>query len=350
MPSRTSVRTMTELHVLGGGRGESLILRLPDDTWGVIDCCASHPTRAESNGTWRFLQERGVTELAFLCLTHPHADHYRGMLLLLQRLRVHRFWMFPDAINLTALLRFLHEHGLSSAHRAADARDLEDILRRVRDLRRESGLKVRFLQLGQRLPSESATIEALTPDGNNLLTFYDALQGFLQSELPAPPPHFDRNRLSGALRVAVAGKTWILGADATTPLWEAALSEYPPEHFAADIVKVSHHGSENAGGEVLWEAFARPVSVITPYRAQRLPRPERVRFFQERSQRTLVTSWPGSEPASTLSHLPLETQLDLQRDPNFIALRRPRVIDRWSFTVNDSVSITPHGAAWEALS
>lgn len=82
------------VHVLGAGKGESLVLELPDGKWGVVDCYARHLADPSANPTVRFLREHGVTALEFLCLTHPHDDHFRGMSHLLECFEVSQFWRF----------------------------------------------------------------------------------------------------------------------------------------------------------------------------------------------------------------------------------------------------------------
>ena len=80
------------VHVLGAGKGESIVLQLSDGRWGVVDCFAPSSTNAETNPVLRFLRERDVRELEFLCLTHPHDDHYKGMSHLLEAFDVKYFW------------------------------------------------------------------------------------------------------------------------------------------------------------------------------------------------------------------------------------------------------------------
>ena len=59
--------------------GGEHLLRLPEGGWGVVDCCASSNSDESKNSTLEFLRSRSITDLEFLCLTHPHADHYKGM-------------------------------------------------------------------------------------------------------------------------------------------------------------------------------------------------------------------------------------------------------------------------------
>src|SRR5437899_163845 len=85
---------LMEVHVTGGGIGESIVLRLPNGRWGVVDCYVPSLRDATSSSAFRLLKERGVTSLEFLCLTHPDADHFRGMSLFLETFAVGQFWIF----------------------------------------------------------------------------------------------------------------------------------------------------------------------------------------------------------------------------------------------------------------
>ena len=67
------------IHVISSGIGESIVIGLPDKKWGVIDCYTPDITDPSKNPTIDFLRKNGVKELEFICLTHPHSDHYRGL-------------------------------------------------------------------------------------------------------------------------------------------------------------------------------------------------------------------------------------------------------------------------------
>ena len=90
----TTEPPLLTVHVLGAGKGESIVLRLPDGRWGVVDCYAGSVADPLTNPTLQFLSEQGATELEFLCLTHPHDDHFRGMSQLLETFPVRYFWHF----------------------------------------------------------------------------------------------------------------------------------------------------------------------------------------------------------------------------------------------------------------
>lgn len=60
------------------GDGDTVLIRLPDDRWILVDCCLS-----KADGTLdrflAFLEEQGIQRFAMVMLTHPDEDHFRGM-------------------------------------------------------------------------------------------------------------------------------------------------------------------------------------------------------------------------------------------------------------------------------
>src|SRR4051794_5398511 len=66
-PPSTSNATRLEVHLLGGSMGESVVIKLPTNEWGVIDCYSCSLTDASLNPTVQFLRKRGVTSLLFVC-------------------------------------------------------------------------------------------------------------------------------------------------------------------------------------------------------------------------------------------------------------------------------------------
>ncbi|HZI07816.1 MAG TPA: MBL fold metallo-hydrolase, partial [Archangium sp.] len=96
------------LVVFGPGRGEAMVVLLPDGRVGVVDGCRepSSPDTGRGDPVREFLSAleqraglRGETfRIAFVCLTHPHDDHYAGLGRLLEayRGRVDAVWSVPE--------------------------------------------------------------------------------------------------------------------------------------------------------------------------------------------------------------------------------------------------------------
>src|ERR1043166_5494747 len=87
-----------EITVFGGRIGESIVVRLPGNLWGVVDNYTPALSNPSSNPALRYLEKHNVERLKFICLTHPHHDHYRGMGYLLRRFDPDHIWVF-DALD-----------------------------------------------------------------------------------------------------------------------------------------------------------------------------------------------------------------------------------------------------------
>ena len=88
---------MLNVHILNVGAGDSIILEYKvgtDRAYGLID---SNTTGSEEPRALTKLRELGVDHLAFICLTHPHRDHYRGLYRIMNeyRGRIGELYTFP---------------------------------------------------------------------------------------------------------------------------------------------------------------------------------------------------------------------------------------------------------------
>lgn len=59
------------------GHGDSIAIKFPDDSWGIIDCQKN--SEEEEPNVLKYLKKNGVESLRFVCITHPHDDHTRGV-------------------------------------------------------------------------------------------------------------------------------------------------------------------------------------------------------------------------------------------------------------------------------
>lgn len=74
----SSEESYLDLYVFACGHGDTLLLRLPGDRWALIDCYLPRMGGVRKR-FFEFLDEKKVTELAFVCQTHPDYDHFLGM-------------------------------------------------------------------------------------------------------------------------------------------------------------------------------------------------------------------------------------------------------------------------------
>jgi len=79
------------IHVLNVGDGDNIIIQSPEVAgnrlYGIVDCY-------KPGKTIKYLDKLEVNELEFVCATHPHFDHIRGIPALLKKYKgmINQFW------------------------------------------------------------------------------------------------------------------------------------------------------------------------------------------------------------------------------------------------------------------
>ena len=69
---------LIEIYLFHCGHRDTILVRLPDDRWGMIDCYLpeQYGIRKEF---FRFIEEKKIKTFDFIFQTHPDRDHYHGM-------------------------------------------------------------------------------------------------------------------------------------------------------------------------------------------------------------------------------------------------------------------------------
>lgn len=234
------------LFVLNVGDGDSLVLRFPSigsgAAYGIVDCF-------HADKTLRLLDDLGASRLRFVCATHPHFDHIKGLRAVLKAYdgQIDEFW--------DSGFRF------TSATYQALIQEVER--QHIRFVRPTSGFEADVN--GARLTVLSPSIylrnryDTYGVDANNASIV-------LRVAYPENPPSTDYPKPSDVEKrkstKALLTRTLILGGDAQTDAWGRVMDEFP--HFrndegnwarqisartgrqplACDLFKVSHHGSK----------------------------------------------------------------------------------------------------------
>jgi len=74
------------------GQGDAGYIELPNGRNVLIDGGPADPSGAGDPPIARFLSERNVSRIDYMVLTHPHADHYTGLLYVADRMKVSEFY------------------------------------------------------------------------------------------------------------------------------------------------------------------------------------------------------------------------------------------------------------------
>jgi beta-lactamase superfamily II metal-dependent hydrolase len=235
------------LFVLNVGDGDALVIRFPIEapattaTYGIVDSFAADKTIA-------LVEKLGGGTIRFVCATHPHLDHIRGLRKVLQHFGngVVEFWdsgfrytsdtyrtLMEQVVSQSATLRFIRPtSGFELAHAGAQVTVLSPSIA-LRNRYDTHGVDVNNASIVLRVtypvrppsedyPSSPADPQAPIPKNRTMILGGDA-QTDAWGQVLQEFPHLDRDE-----------KNWVrqIGAGSgTTPL-------------ACDLFKVSHHGSK----------------------------------------------------------------------------------------------------------
>ena len=72
-----SEEVSVEVYLLACGHGDTILLRLPDDRWVLIDCHLHN--RRTRQRFFDFVRTKKINRLEFIFQTHPDFDHFCGM-------------------------------------------------------------------------------------------------------------------------------------------------------------------------------------------------------------------------------------------------------------------------------
>lgn len=192
------------IEVLDVGQGDAILLRPAGAPAVLVD---GGPSGA---GLSRMLEQSGVESLAAAIVTHPQSDHVGGI---------------EDLLGHVPVRQLLFAR----------------IGRRMLEEAREAGSEPQRIGAGHELRAGALRLRVLWPPPE-LLT--------------APAPGQDPNQLSLVIEARWRHFTMLLTGDAEA---EAV----PIEPGPVDVLKVAHHGSEDAGLEALLERARPRLAVIS---------------------------------------------------------------------------------------
>jgi Metallo-beta-lactamase superfamily len=223
------------------GVGETIFIEFPTGEVAVVD---SHPS--SSNCRPDIENEIGGRPVAFVCLTHPHEDHGLGLIGVLKKAKVQKFWH-----SMTEVEAFVNFVIRIPKFRSP----LAPLAEKVREGRAKfmldlwSTLKCRGIDPLSFDDSREAEevgevkIHFLAPSRDFLTKEFKRLHRYLQGKGPAPDP----NRFSLVLGLEYRGTLSLLGGDALKAGWGTAFQKWHKKGLPKAIVlKIPHHGGANA--------------------------------------------------------------------------------------------------------
>ncbi len=297
------------LYLFGSMKGESTLVRLPNGRWGMVDCYIPDLKHPDRNFLYRFLKSNHINSLEFLCMTHPHEDHFSGMSTILKELTV-KYFFSPPAMTGPRLFQIVKSIAVD-ARKVEDKRlesasneliDIYEILKSKKKHRRgdppfipQDGTTRKILYPAEHSPNEPIRITAIAPTTRQVQDYEEKLAVCFDNDqtLVSPFKYRRHNEISLAF-VLEFGKTRIIfGGDVEKKSWRLAMSQLSHDTFNCHLVKISHHGSKTGYCRDLWKAFSKngkPLAFLTSYDEYDLPRDVEVAYFKQFTSK-LVTPY-----------------------------------------------------------
>lgn len=279
-----------EFTFFGPGIGESIVVHIPEIGWGIIDSCEFGPATERFVPPLEYLIYQQVKTLAFLILTHPHADHFKGMEQIIDHYlgRIKRVCRYAGE-GARELAEYMVRRGVKGTPGAVSLSAVFKVLKKAVDNGAESR---RLGAMTQIIPRQNASVNgrttevevlSLSPLAEDEGAYVDILRKAfreLNGEI-IDIPDYDHNLIASAIWISAGQVVALLGSDVESGRsqsrgWRGIVGSIDAPDLAVKTLKVPHHGSPNAYYKKAWEEHSRNgkvTSVVTPYIRGKQPRP-----------------------------------------------------------------------------
>ena len=255
-----------EVVLLGPGYGESVVLHTGHGAWVIVDSCLN--SQGEPRAL-EYLESIGVDPLQgvdLIVATHWHDDHIRGMARLVE------VCSKADFCCASALLseEFLAaSDALEGHHLSADGSGVREIHRVFTWLEAKASQPT-FAAANRRIHlRDECEIWSLSPDDAAFRRFLMAIRRLFPAagRTKARVSSVSPNDMSVVLWIAIGNLAVLLGSDLEVGGWLAILQSEERPTGRASVLKVPHHGSEDAHEPEVWKQMLDrdPFAVLTPW-------------------------------------------------------------------------------------
>lgn len=278
------------------GFGESVILILPDDRIGIIDCTLDPKTKKPL--PLIFLEENSISteSVDFIILTHFHQDHYMGLSELLDQCQNARFFVSKalKGENFDFLINMLIQiNGKANPYHE---------FTKIADVIRATNRKIYTIGDVSKPILKDGSIEISAHSPNNATVDYFDNQyrsqiKELKNGLAAIPAKKNINLQSVVVELKVNNTSFLYGADMvyssmTNIGWHPIMQQFTTDHKKFLIFKIPHHGSDTGYNQKDWENILEKKThlKLTPYNSSSLPSDEMIQKFKIHSDEVFSTS------------------------------------------------------------
>jgi len=253
---------MLELYFLNVRNGDSVLVKLPDDRWGIIDSNQISPKNDPP--VLSLLRKFKIKHIAFILLTHPHADHYRGFAKIVDylnkaRIKVDAFVDFgmPEIEELNKLKQQIAKYDIYKK----DVDDYYSLLKFLDSRTKSKKLPMEYVSAGFDkflLSFKGGQLRSYAPLDDSLRNYRKSLIATISTRKYFDSA-VDHNMVSVIAGLKFGDFTVMFGGDATSECWYRVILKAKEAglNLRSHLIKISHHGSNEGYFTGLFDRISR---------------------------------------------------------------------------------------------
>lgn len=282
-----------EVSVFGPGRGECIIVHVPNGPWFIVDSLTiKDEDRTLPVATAYLKNGLGISSVYGVFLTHWHEDHTNGAADLLRTFAdTIKIVGLPNSFGRREFASFMSDL-LPSAIRFRMVKDIVNVIEALKDPLLENTMRIPLSDRILLSPDNAHwTLRSLSPSFEDIRHQAKALGAFLPGFNGSIPKGYDVNASCAVIKLEVDAIRIILASDldvgdSSQRGWQCIVNNHTNQNLPLSslILKIGHHGSRTAFYQPALEAIrgdGQLFGVITPFPApgHSLPRDEEVKKF-----------------------------------------------------------------------
>ena len=312
-------------HFLNVGHGDAILIGFPavngKRRYGLVDC--NNGTKTEKYLDKLMPDPADRDRLLFICATHPHLDHIRGINSLLNHPVYHPEWFWDSGF------RYPSDNYRTILQTISEADDIK-MVRVTSGMERYFGrVRVTALAPSVRLRNRYATYGVDSNNASIVLRFEHHEGDILVSE---SIKYEEGTRTYDEVMTQAGKSVVILAGDAEFDSWAHIVEEFPVQHeenveaatsqmkllnnLSTWVVKVPHHGSMHSASLDVYEKMGEPSLAIVSNKQKKgkirigdlevergkFPHPSTVNSLHETTTKILTTD--GSYESEVVAGAP----------------------------------------------
>lgn len=223
-----------QMTVLDIGQGDCIYIAFPDGKNMMMDIGSEFGTTSPWERANAFLQERKVTQIDYLFITHGDYDHIRDAKKLLDNYEIKSLYMPLDKAQDSNTWPKLLEAAREETYTSADGKTVD--------------------------ATYNNNVGAYTISGEN---WQMKCYSFDEADYPSGTDAKKKNAVSPICLLEYANRTIVLTGDANEMTEEYVLEKGYLDNIDTDILKVGHHGSKSSTTQAFLDKIDAEFAIIS---------------------------------------------------------------------------------------